>query len=208
MNDFSIIEKIGILLDIVASSPLFFAMSLASVVFLIFFAISIVKNKRINKYVFIFFVILTSLIIFINYNQTILNILDNLFDSVFMALFFPNITVYVITLGTINFSLIYSFIKSKINRKFKITNIISAIIMDLFLILIVGVVSSNDINVYEELTVYSNQYLLVLLELNMAVFTGWILIMLLISASLKLKKFDTEHETKKVDMGPDIIFDN
>lgn len=204
MNDFSMIQKIGILLDIVASSPLFFAFSLVSIVFLIFFGVSIIKNKKINKYVFILFVVLTCTIIFINYNQTILNILDKLFDSIFMALFFPNIAVYVVTLIVINIALIYSAVSNKINRKFKITNISSAIIMDFFLLLIVGVVSSNNIDVYETITVFTNQSLLVLLELNMAVFVGWILIMLLVSASIKLKRFDDE---KKEEM-PELIFDN
>lgn len=204
MNDYSVIEKIGILLDVVSSSPLFFAFSLASIVFMIFFGVSVITNKRINKYVFVLFVILTSTIIFINYNQTILKILDKLFDSIFMALFFPNIAVYVVTLVIINIALIYSAISNKVNKKFKIINISSAIIMDFFLLLIVGVVSSNNIDVYETITVFTNSSLLVLLELNMAVFMGWILLMLLVSASIKLKRFD---ESEKEEL-PELIFDN
>ena len=80
---------------------------------------------------------------------------------------------------------------------------ICSILMDLLLLLVVGIVSSNNIDVYEPLVTYSNKSMLALLELNMAIFVGWILINLLISASIKLKKFDNE---KKKDL-PDLIFD-
>lgn len=203
MNDITLIEKIGVLLNVVSSSPLFFSFSLATIVFLVYFIISIIKNKRINKYVFIFFCVLVSLIIFVNYNQTILNILDNFFDAVFMALFFPNIVVYVISIVVVNSSLIVPIFKPQTNRKFKIVNMICSILMDLLLLLVVGIVSSNNIDVYEPLVTYSNKSMLALLELNMAIFVGWILINLLISASIKLKKFDNE---KKKDL-PDLIFD-
>ena len=51
---------------------------------------------------------------------------------------------------------------------------------------------------------FSNSNLLVLLELTSAVFVSWILILLLISAHKKLKKYDDIEYPKM----PEIIFED
>ena len=84
--------------------------------------------------------------------------------------------------------------------------------MDLILIFIIGIVTKYNINVYEELTVYTNSKLLVLLEINSALFTSWLLLNLFIQAYFKTKKYDERVEYSntveiKDESVPEIIFD-
>ena len=131
------------------------------------------------------------------------HLLDAIIDSVFMALYFPSLPVYMAILITSNTFLIVSLFSKKLLKSKKIINIINGLILDLLLILIIEIVSRNNINIYEQVTLYSDRYLLVLLELSTGIFTSWVLISLIISAKEKLKKYDI----KELPEMQEIIFD-
>ena len=203
MEDFSLIEKIKILMNLIASSPLFLFCTSIGVAILIFYIISIKNKKDTNKWIFISIWILLALILVIKYNVIILNLLDNLFDNFFKALYFPNLSIYIFILFVTNISLFYSIFNKKIGKSNKIINFINTLLTDLLLIFIVDIVQTNNINVYDELTIYSNSELLVLLELTSALFTSWILLTLLVSAYRKLKIYDTPALKQM----PEIVFE-
>ena len=203
MDDLSLAQKTKVLTDMISSSPLFLFCSMLAIAVLIFFIICIKKNIKINKWIFIGVWILLALIVIIKYNSVVLGLIDNLFDSIFMALYFPNLTVYLVILAISNFFFIYSIFNRKLSKSHKIINIINAIVIDVFLIIIIDIVSQNNINVYDELTVFSNRDLLVMLELNSAIFTSWILLNLFFSAHKKLKKYDKKELPKM----QEIVFD-
>jgi len=203
MNDFSLVEKINILVDIIVSSPLFLFCCMLAVAVLILFIICVKKEKKVNKWIFISIWIILGIILIINYNSIVFNIIDSLFDSLFMALYFPSLTVYVTIVSISNFCFFYSLINKRIHKKYKIINFINMLITNLLLILIIDTVKSNSINIYDEINLYTNSNLLVLLELTSALFVSWILVLLLVSAHNKLKKYDKKEYPKM----PEIIFD-
>lgn len=203
MNDFSLIEKLKILVSVIDSSPLFLFCSMLAIATLIFFIICIKRDIKVNKLIFIVSWLVIGILLIVSYSNVFLNLLDNLFDTIFMALYFPSLTVYIIILAISNFFFIYSIFSKKIKKVHKILNIFNALITNVFLILIIDIVNKNNINVYDELTIYSNSTLLVLLELTTAIFTSWLLLSLLASARSKLKKYDKTEYPKM----PEIIFD-
>lgn len=204
MEDFSLIKKLNILMNLIISSPLFLFCFMMGIAILIFYIISIKKNKGINKWIFISVWVILFIILIINYRQVVFNLIDNLFDSIFTALYFPNLAVYIIILFISNFSFFYSIFSKRIDQSNKFINFITALLVDILLVLIIDIVSSNNINVYEELTVYSNSNLLVLLELTSAIFTSSILLNLLSSAHKKLKRYDKKEKSRM----PEIIFED
>lgn len=204
MEDISLIRKLSILMNIIASSPLFLFCFMVGISVLIFYIVNIKKSGNVNKFVFIAIWLCLALMLIINYNTTLFGILDNLFDAIFTALFFPNLTVYIIILLIINFTFFYSVFSKKIDQPNKVLNIIITLITNIFLLMIIDIVNSHNINVYEELTVYSNSTLLVLLELTMSVFVSWILVSLLLIAHKKLKRYDKKEYPEM----PEIVFDD
>ena len=147
--------------------------------------------------------IVLALIIIINYSSVVFKIIDGLFDALFMAIYFPNTTVYFITIFITNFCLIFSLFRKNLNKKFKIINFINALIVDLFLILIMDTVKTNSIDIYDKISMYTNFEVMLLMQLNFSIFISWILITLLISAHDKLKKYDKKELPKM----PEIVFD-
>lgn len=204
MNDFSLIEKLGILVNIIVSSPLFLFCSMFAVALLIYFIICIKKEKKINKWIFISIWVALAIILIINYNSIILDLIDKLFDSLFMILYFPSSTVYFTIILLSNGIFIYSLINIKIKKSYKIVNFINMLIVNLLLVLVIDIVKTNGINIYEVLNMYTNSNILVLMELTSATFVSWLLINLLISAHTKLKKYDKKELPKM----PEIVFED
>lgn len=204
MNDVSLIDKIKTLMNIILSSPLFLFCFMMGIAVLIFFIISLKKDKKINKWIFISVWLILALIIIINYHSVVLKLIDNLFDALFMAIYFPNMTVYFSILFISNFFFIFSLFRKKIKKKFKIINFINALISDLFFILIIDIVKTNSIEIYNEISIYTNFNLMIIMQLNSAIFISWLLINLLISAHNKLKKYDKKELPKM----PEIVFDD
>lgn len=204
MNDFSLVEKLKILMDIIVSSPLFLFCFMIGIAVLILYIILIKKDKKINKWIFVLIWIVLAIVLLISYSSVVLDLIDRLFDSLFMALYFPSIGIYILILIISNFCFIYSLINKKINKTHKIINFIYALLINLFLILIIDIVKTSNTNVYNELEIYTNPNLLVLLQLNSALFASWLLVNLLLSAHSKLKKYDK----KELPNMPEIVFDD
>ena len=204
MNDVSLIEKLKALMNIIVSTPLFLFCFMMGVAVLILFIISIKKEKKVNKWIFISIWLVLAIIILVNYYSVVLKIIDNLFDALFMSIYFPNITVYFMMLFISNFFFVFSLFRKKISKKFKLINFINALIVDLFLILIMDTVTTNSIDIYDKISMYTNFNVMILMQLNSAIFLSWILISLLVSAHDKLKKYDK----KELPEMPEIVFDD
>jgi len=203
MNDFSLIEKFKILMKLISTSPLFLICLILGILILTYFIICIILNKKINKHLFVIASILVGVLLFINYSSLIIKVIDLIIDSIFMAIYFPSLPIYVSVLLLSNISFFISLFSKKQLKSRRISNIIESIMLDLFLIIIIDVVSKNDINIYEKVTLYTNTSLLVLLQLSMGIFISNILINLIISAKIKLEKYDDPTSI----IIPEIIFD-
>ena len=204
MRDVSLIEKMGVLVGIIVSSPLSLFCSTIGVILLIYYLITIKKNIKINKFIFIAIWCVLLGVLVINYRDVVFAALDKFFDGVFEALYFPNISIYTAILIITNGFFFYSIFSKKMEHSNKLLNFISALIVDLLLILVIDLVQQGNLNVYEQLTIYSNSKLLVLLELTSALFVSWLLLNLLLSALRKLRKYDK----KEYPIMPEIVFED
>lgn len=204
MDDISLIEKIKTLMDIIVSSPLFLFCFMTGISVLIYYLISLKKERKVNKWIFIAVWLILTVIIIVSYHTVIFKIVDNLLDALFMALYFPNTTVYFIILFVSNLYFIISLFRRNLSKKFKIINFINALIVDLLLILIMDTVKTGSIDIYDQVSMYSNFNLMIIMQLNSATFLSWILISLLVSAHTKLKKYDK----KELPDMPEIVFED
>ena len=191
MENVSFLEKLKILFNTIISKPFFSLSALIGLVLAILMIIDILKHKKIRKryyiagWFFIFIFIVTK------YMKVIPTLIDNLINQIFLTLYFPSIGVYMFLLIIINIGFIYTLIKN-INKSYKILTGIISILLDLLFILIINIILESKIDITSEITLYTNSNLLVLLELSTALFVSWILLIIFISACLKLKVLDND----------------
>ena len=177
MIQMSLFEQLAYLVEMIVSSPL--------TIFLLFIICGFValliaeiksKDKTISKILVYGFLTSTILVAFI-YNKSILMLLDSFMDKVFETIFFPNIVTYVLILVFINALLITLLLKNKVKDVYKVITFIATVQIDFLAILTLITITKNDINIYSELTLYSDKTLLVLLQFTTEIFVLWLIIM-------------------------------
>lgn len=101
-------------------------------------------------------------------------------NNIFLFLFFPNLAVYVLVLIIINILIVRSTFSKKDSKFTKNINIIFFLLFQVIFYLIIDNVVKNNIDVYEQLSIYTNQDLLILIELSMQLFLLWVILLLII----------------------------
>ena len=182
MIQVSIFEQIEMFFNIfIHLQNKFILLGITFFLLLIMILASKFKNKKITK--IICFLTYLSIIYYLvyKYHLEILNLLDYLMDNITFLLFFPNLAVYILVLILVNFLVIKSIFSLKNKKLEKIINISFFMIFNIIFYLIVNNIIENNINVYEQLSIYTNNELLNLIGLNMKLFLIWILVILVIN---------------------------
>lgn len=149
-------------------------------IILLFILANKFKNKKITKVIcFIIYVSIFGYLIYM-YQGEILNLLDYLMDNLVRLLLFPNLAIYILVLVIVNIFIIKSTFSNKDSNFQKIINIIYFGLFNILFYLIVNNIINNQINVYEQLDIYTNQELLNLIVLNMKIFVIWLFTILII----------------------------
>lgn len=149
-------------------------------IILLFILANKFKNKKITKVIcFIIYVSIFGYLIY-RYQGEILNLLDYLMDNLVRLLLFPNLAIYILVLVIVNIFIIKSTFSNKDSNLQKIINIIYFGLFNILFYLIVNNIITNQINVYEQLDIYTNQELLNLIVLNMKIFVIWLFTILII----------------------------
>ncbi len=165
-----------------------------------------VKNKKVLKILclFVYLIIFGTLLFF--YHDSIFTLIDYLINNIFILLFFPNLAVYTLIIIIINIILVRTLIKDK--RKIRHLNILFFILFNILFYLIINNIIKNNINIYEQLSIYTNNELLILIEMSMKLFLIWIIILLILKTTNKLSyAFAFDKHKSKVAIKP-IVEDN
>ena len=95
-------------------------------------------------------------------------------NNFFIAIYFPNLAIYLAAIITVNIIFLVSVFKNNISRFIKNLNIIVFAIMNYLLALILNVVHSNKLDVFTQTSVYGNKEAQALIELSSTIFLIWI----------------------------------
>lgn len=187
MVQLNLIDQIKILFGILRNQTYLLHVIIISVISILFLIlINKIKNKKITKIIFItIYTVLVGFLIYM-YNNEILKLFDYLIENIIRFLFFPNLAVYILVLVIINIVTVKSILSIKNSRVSKSFNIIFFTIFNIIFYLLLNNIINNNINVYNHLDPYTNQELLVLIELTMIIFVLWMITLLLIKIVNKL----------------------
>ena len=175
---FSMQKLINTLTKIITGSPTSILFIVLGIIFTIAMIINIKKNKTIGKTLFIIGWIFIILFIIIKYNNYISKIFDNLINNVFMQIFFPNIATYLIIIIITNIIFLITILNKESKTSDKIINSIFFTIIMVIMIITIEQIAKNNVNVYAQEEVYTNENILTLIESTTIFFGIWISIIL------------------------------
>lgn len=173
MKYLSILEKFKILFDTLMSFKFIFVLVILMLILTILFTCKKLSNK---KYVIFMSLsmILTFIISIIKNHKVLFNTFDNFTTIFFNGIYFPSIYIYISVLLIISLAFITSILSSNKKKIYKIINSITFIINNIFFVIILNIIAKNSINVFEMSSLYTNNSLVAILELNMGLFILWV----------------------------------
>jgi len=194
MADLSIVEKIKLLFNTAISTPFFIFYAIVGILLVVFMIIDIKKHKKFSKIIYIISGIFLITFFLIKYFNIVLKVVDSFIEIILKALYFPNLGIYIIMLIITNATFIYNMINKKSHKSSKIVSGVINILIDFIFILVIGIISSEKIDITSEVKLYSDATILTLLQISMALFASEYLLLGLCVASNKFKKYDNKIE--------------
>lgn len=198
MKNISFIDKIKVLADVSSSSGI----CIASIFIILFIAITLLsinkKNSKKMKIVFaIAYIVLIAVMLFV-YQSSLTSMFDYMMNNFFIVVYFPNLAIYLAAIIASNIIVWKTVFNKKKDKVIKTINIIIYSLMHYLLILILNVVSTAKLDVFDNQSVYGNDKALALIGLSSTIFIVWIIFMIIYSIIRKTQTKNTEEEVKTV----------
>lgn len=198
MKYLSLLEKLKVLLDMLLSFKFILIFVIIMLILTILYLFKKISNKK--YIIFMSLSIIVTFIISIIKNYKILsNTFDNFATIFFSGIYFPSIYVYIGILLIISLAFITSVLSSKKRKIYKIINSVIFILNNIFFIIVLNVIAKNNINIFEISSLYTNNSLVAILELNIILFILWIAVLTITYITNTIcDKISSKQEVKKV----------
>lgn len=208
MRDLSILERLEKIFKLISSSPFFI---LLAVIVLLTIILAIVfsrlEDDRPKILASIGYLCIIAYV-FAQYGQFLIKAGDTFVDNLFMFLYFPNLLIFISVVIAFTLFMIVPVILKKVKGILVAINIVSAILMQFFFILILDLIMQNDINILKKSSVYANESVTVLVQACMSIIAIWVVALFLNFVITKITNrvtnmIEKEKELKKIKIEDD-----
>lgn len=175
MTKTTILEKLKIIMEISKTSKIFIAV----IIFIILLALVALTTKKENakRGKIIYALLYTAVIIFIigKYHSSLGKMFDYMMNNLFIVIHFPNIAVYIAAIIIANIILCISTFNMKTPRLIKTINTVIYGIIHYLLAIVLSIIVTNDLDVFSQISIYSNKEAQAMIELSSGIFMVWII---------------------------------
>ena len=172
--------------------------SIVILLFLIFLTFIFIttnkKNIKTTKKIYIGIYSFITLFLLIFNGKHLGKFFDYMMNNFFIAIYFPNFAIYFAAIIISNIIVLISIFNQKITKLIKNINIIVYTFITYLLILLIGIISKSDLDVYSQASIYKNTSAHALISLTSTVFMLWIIFLILYTI---IKKFITKDKVKE-----------
>lgn len=179
MKQLSILDKLKVIFNLTINNKIFILILLLLIGLSIMFITTNKKNIKRNRKIFIGLYIFVVALIIIVFNSSIINMYESMMNNLFIVFYFPNVSIYVGAIIATNIIMLVSLFSKKTSKINKVVNSIVFFLLHYILVLILNVVSTNHLNVFNSKTLYKNTDIHSLIELSGNIFIVWIIYLIL-----------------------------
>ena len=198
MSKLSLMDKLKVFFEVSISSSLYLLVLIVLLIIGYIFLTTDKKTVKRNKKLYLIVSIFITILIVLVYHGSLAKMFDYMMNNFFIAIFFPNLAIYLAAIIIMNIIVWISIFSFKTDKLIKRLNIIIYIIMNYLLALILSVINSNKLDIFSQESVYGNKKATALLELSSTIFIGWIIFLILYKIILVYLKKDYKPKIKKV----------
>lgn len=180
MKYINIIDKLKLLFELITGNYLFIGILVISLILLIINKFKIINNRKTGLIITLIFILSFSIILFFNSN-TLFKTFDNIANLIFKNIYFPSIYVYIGIILITGVILIISVLSKNIPKIYKKINISTSFVLNFLLLILLNTIGSKNIDILSVNSLYTNNYIVTLIELTTSIFIIWMMSLLLIS---------------------------
>lgn len=181
-------DKLKVLVDVSSSSGI----CIASIFLLIFvgalFITTNKKNAKNSKKLYLSIYVLLIVIMLIKYYSSLTNMWEYMMNNFFIGFYFPNLAIYLAAIILTNIILWNTIFNFKEDKLLKYVNTTVYCMIHYLLILILNVVSTNKLDVFDQSSIYKNTDASALISLSSTIFIIWICFMIVYKIIRKTQK--------------------
>ena len=152
------------------------------------------KNIKTTKKIYIGIYSFITIFLLVFNGKHLGKFFDYMMNNFFIAIYFPNFAIYFAAIIASNIIVLISIFNQKITKLIKNINIIVYTFITYLLILLIGVISKADLDVYSQASIYKNTSAHALISLTSTVFMLWIIFLILYTI---IKKFITSGKEQE-----------
>lgn len=192
----NIFDKLQVLINIVTNEPFMLIMLILYLFLAVVLLYSSKLSKKKAKMVFISWYIFMITTISLEYKDKLLGLIDYLINNIIYEFVFPNYLVFIIIFVITNIYVINSIISKNSTKIYKVINITMYSLTSFISFILFYLITKNNINVYNELDVYTNNDITSLIELTMIIFSIWTIINIIYKLVYRVCLKDKDDELK------------
>ena len=182
MDYMNIIEKLQIFMNLITNSELLMGTIVLIALSILLFLNKQINNKKLFRVVLLINIGAFLIMLFLNSEQLI-TIYNSIIDKIFMNFYFPSVEVYLFILLFMFVVLFVSIFNIKMKKSYKITNIIAFFSFFYLFLMLVNIIVTNNLNIFDINSIYTNKEAVAILELSTLVYVLWLITLLIISIS-------------------------
>lgn len=175
MKQVSILDKFKLVFDL-SSSNVFYIGILCTLIFIsILFITTNRKNKKESLKTYSILYLIVAIFIGVKFHSSLGTMFDCMMDNLFIVFYFPNISVYLAAIVITNIIIWVTMFSNKSKLGIKIINSIIFLVIHYLLVLNLGIINKEKIDVFNQTSLYGNSDVHSLIELTGLIFILWIL---------------------------------
>lgn len=197
MSPVSLDKKLKIIWSVISSSPLYLIFFVAIAVLVFLFSTTNNANKKQSRKTYLLIYTAFFIYLIIQYGESFSTLVDYAVNQVFIGYYFPNIVIYICMLLIATIITLVSIFHKNISRIIKVLNSIIYGLLIYFLILMLSIVNTLKVDVFDLKELYSSDKVRSLLEFSMFLFVTWVLVLVVyhfIRKYQEKKREDTKEE--------------
>ena len=197
MSPVSLDKKLKIIWSVISSSPLYLIFFVAIAVLVFLFSTTNNANKKQSRKTYLLIYTAFFVYLIIQYGESFSTLVDYAINQVFIGYYFPNIVIYICMLLIATIITLVSIFHKNISRIIKVLNSIIYGLLIYFLILMLSIVNTLKVDVFDLKELYSSDKVRSLLEFSMFLFVTWVLVLVVyhfIRKYQEKKREDTKEE--------------
>ena len=189
MVEFTLLEKIRTIFNLIFSSPLFLVLLFGLVLIIIDIKFISKKDGKTKKIYSILSLLVIGILISMYYDS-LLVLLDSISKNIVSLIYFPTVLEYIIMLIISLIILIYSLVSKKISSNIKMFNALAFISNSYIFFLILDEIENSKVDLSSKISIYTNDHLMILFEISLGIFIIWMVILILIKIMLSKPKVE------------------